>query len=38
VLVFIGRKLPRPLFERGLAMCSDGVAGDPSAVLRDTHF
>jgi G3E family GTPase len=34
VLVFIGRKLPRELFERGLALCVAGAARDPASVLR----
>ncbi len=34
VMVFIGRKLPRELFEQGLALCVAGAAGDPASVLR----
>ena len=33
-LVFIGRELPRARFERGLALCVAGCAGDPAAALR----
>ena len=33
-LVFIGRDLPRALFEQGLALCVEGCAGDPATVLR----
>ncbi len=33
-LVFIGRDLPRALFEQGLACCVEGCAGDPAAALR----
>ncbi len=33
VMVFIGRKLPRVLFEQGLALCVAGVTEDPASVL-----
>ncbi len=33
-LVFIGRNLPRALFEAGLAACVAGSSADPAAVLR----
>jgi G3E family GTPase len=33
-LVFIGRKLPRALFEHGLSLCVQGSAADPATVLR----
>ena len=33
VLVFIGRKLPRSLFEKGLALCAAGTGPDPASVL-----
>jgi G3E family GTPase len=34
-MVFIGRKLPRALFEKGLALCAAGAQDDPAAALRD---
>jgi G3E family GTPase len=34
VLVFIGRRLPRELFERGLALCVADATQDPASVLR----
>ena len=34
-LVFIGRRLPRALFERGLALCAQGGAEDPAIAFRD---
>jgi G3E family GTPase len=33
-LVFIGRDLPRELFEQGLALCIAGATGHPSTVFR----
>lgn len=33
-LVFIGRNLPREVFEQGLALCVEGGAQDPATVLR----
>jgi G3E family GTPase len=33
VLVFIGRKLPRSLFEKGLALCAAGTDANPASVL-----
>ncbi|MBX3662368.1 MAG: GTP-binding protein [Burkholderiales bacterium] len=33
VMVFIGRKLPRVLFEKGLAMCVAGEDADPAQAL-----
>ncbi len=36
VMVFIGRKLPRVLFEKGLALCVAGATEDPAAVLEKT--
>ena len=33
-LVFIGRKLPRTLFERGLSLCTADSDADPATVLR----
>jgi G3E family GTPase len=32
-MVFIGRRLPRALIEKGLAMCRSGIAADPAGVL-----
>jgi G3E family GTPase len=34
VMVFIGRRLPRALFERGLALCVAGATDDPASVMR----
>ncbi len=34
VMVFIGRKLPRVLFEQGLALCLAGATDDPVTVLQ----
>ncbi|MCW5605363.1 MAG: GTP-binding protein, partial [Burkholderiales bacterium] len=34
VMVFIGRSLPRALFEQGLALCVTGAGEDPASVLR----
>jgi G3E family GTPase len=34
VMVFIGRKLPRVLFEKGLALCVAGATEDPATVLK----
>ena len=33
-LVFIGRNLPRAIFENGLALCAEGESQDPASVLR----
>jgi len=33
VMVFIGRKLPRVLFEKGLALCVAGATEDPASAL-----
>jgi G3E family GTPase len=33
-IVFIGRELPRALFESGLALCAEGESQDPASVLR----
>jgi hypothetical protein len=32
-MVFIGRRLPRAVIEKGLALCRSGIAADPAEVL-----
>jgi G3E family GTPase len=34
-MVFIGRRLPRASFEKGLAWCVEGSAADPAVALRE---
>lgn len=34
-MVFIGRRLPRASFEKGLASCVEGSAADPAVALRE---